>query len=270
MKMVNFFKMHGLGNDFVIFFEKHNFLNNMALKSLSDRKTGIGCDLIVILEQGNNMCDVAAKFFNSDGSEAEICGNALRCVGKLLCERLKKKIVVVETSSGLIEVEALGNNKFQVNLGSPKFEWDKIPLANSCLTNNLNFDLSDLKGGFALNIGNPHVIFFNDSYDEKEFVIQSKKVASSKIFSDGVNVSNVEIKSKNLIFVHTYERGCGLTRACGSGACASVVASNKLDLCGKKVRVRMNGGELEVEISDDNHILMIGNAVEVFRGEIKI
>ena len=270
MKQVNFFKMHGLGNDFVIFFEKHNFLDKIVLKNLSDRKTGIGCDLIVILEEGNKMCDVVARFFNSDGSEAEICGNALRCVGKLLCERLKRKIVVVETLSGLIEVEALGNNKFQVNLGSPKFDWDKIPLAKSCLTNDLNFNLGNLKGGFALNIGNPHVIFFNNSFDEKEFINQSKKVVSSKLFVNGVNVSNVEIKSKDLIFVHTYERGCGLTRACGSGACASVVASNKLDLCGKKVRVKMNGGELEVEISDDNHILMIGNAVEVFRGEIKI
>ena len=270
MKKVNFFKMHGQGNDFVIFFEKHNFLDKVALKNLSDRKTGIGCDLIVILEQGNRMCDVVAKFFNSDGSEAEICGNALQCVGKLMYERLKKKIVVIETLSGLIEVEALGNDKFQVNLGSPKFEWDKIPLANSCLTNDLNFDLRNLKGGFALNIGNPHVVFFNDSFDEKEFIHQSKKVASSKIFSDGVNVSNVEIKSKDLIFVHTYERGCGLTRACGSGACASVVASNKLELCNKKVRVKMNGGELEVEISVDNHILMIGNAKVVYKGEIKI
>ena len=138
------------------------------------------------------------------------------------------------------------------------------------MTNDLNFNLGNLKGGFALNIGNPHVIFFNNSFDEKEFINQSKKVVSSKLFVNGVNVSNVEIKSKDLIFVHTYERGCGLTRACGSGACASVVASNKLDLCGKKVRVKMNGGELEVEISDDNHILMIGNAVEVYKGEIKI
>ncbi len=270
MKNVNFYKMHGLGNDFVIFFEKHNFLEKETIKSLSDRRTGIGCDLIVVLEDGNEIYDSSAKFFNSNGTEAEICGNALRCVGKLLYEKLKKNILVVETMSGLIEVEVLGNNKFQVDLGSPRFEWDQIPLTRSCLTNDLNFNLGNLQGGFALNLGNPHIIFFNNSFNEKEFIRHSKKVASSKIFVDGVNVSNVEIKSKEFIVAHTYERGCGLTKACGSGACASVVAANKLNLCNKKVTVKMTGGELEVEISDDDHILMIGHAVEVYKGEITI
>ncbi len=272
MDLVNFLKMHALGNDFVIILmEDEVQISKKIIENLSNREKGVGCDLVVFLqEKKDNFSDLKASFYNSDGSEAEVCGNALRCIGKYFFRKSKKKNIVVETISGLIDIEEESKDKIIVDLGTPKFGWKEIPLGHNVDNYNMEIKLDYLKGGFALNIGNPHLGFFVDELVEKRFVSNCKNLINDSLFPQGINVSAVKIISRNQISSMTFERGVGMTSACGTGACASVIASNKKNFCEKKVNVHMRGGNLDVEISNDNHIFMIGNAVEVFEGRIDL
>ena len=272
MTEFKFLKAHGLGNDFVIFTE-HSELNisKELVKFLSDRKKGVGCDLTVFLNKSeNNYSDLVARFFNKDGSEAEVCGNALRCIGNYYFKKFNKKNVTVETNSGLIDVEKNISEKISVDLGKPNISWDKIPIKIDVDTQNLDFDFDYLKGGFAVNVGNPHVIFFVHNLNESELKKDSEKIIKTNFFPSGVNVSIVKVISRNKVNILTYERGVGITDACGSGAGASVFASNKLNFCDKNVEVSMAGGNLFVEITRDEHILTIGEAKDVFVGQINL
>lgn len=272
MTEFKFLKAHGLGNDFVIF-TKHSKLNisKKLVKFLSDRKKGVGCDLTVFLNKSeNNYSDLVARFFNKDGSEAEVCGNALRCIGNYYFKKFNKKNVTVETNSGLIDVEKNISEKISVDLGKPNISWDKIPIKIDVDTQNLDFDFDYLKGGFAVNVGNPHVIFFVDNLNESELKKDSEKIIKTNFFPNGVNVSIVKVLSRSKVNILTYERGVGITDACGSGAGASVFASNKLNFCDKNVEVSMAGGNLFVEITRDEHILTIGEAKDVFVGQINL
>ena len=272
MTEFNFLKAHGLGNDFVIFFEQQRIIiSDDLIKSISNRKTGIGCDLVAFVNQSkNNYSDLTAKFLNKDGSEEEICGNALRCIGKHYFQEKKKNNVTIETMSGLIYIEDFSKDSVIVDLGKPNLEWDKIPIKFQSDTKNLGINLNYLKDGFALNVGNPHVIFFVKDINEKHLESDSKELLSSGLFPQGANISIVEIVSQNQIKTLTFERGVGITQACGSGAGASVFASNKMNCCNSKVKVIMNGGKLDVEITKDDHILTIGDAKQVFEGKIEL
>ena len=231
----------------------------------------MGCDLTVFLNKSeNNYSDLVARFFNKDGSEAEVCGNALRCIGNYYFKKFKKKNVTVETNSGLIDVEKNISEKISVDLGKPNILWDKIPIKIDVDTQNLDFDFDYLKGGFAVNVGNPHVIFFVDNLNESELKKDSEKIIKTNFFPNGVNVSIVKVLSRSKVNILTYERGVGITDACGSGAGASVFASNKLNFCDKNVEVSMAGGNLFVEITRDEHILTIGEAKDVFVGQINL
>ncbi len=272
MTEFKFLKAHGLGNDFVIFTEYSNLnISKELVKFLSDRKKGVGCDLTVFLNKSeNNYSDLVARFFNKDGSEAEVCGNALRCIGNYYFKKFNKKNVTVETNSVLIDVEKNISEKISVDLGKPNISWDKIPIKIDVDTQNLDFDFDYLKGGFAVNVGNPHVIFFGDYLNVSELKKDSEKIIKTNFFPSGVNVSIVKVLSRSKVNILTYERGVGITDACGSGAGASVFASNKLNFCDKNVEVSMAGGNLFVEITRDEHILTIGDAKDVFVGQINL
>ena len=231
----------------------------------------MGCDLTVFLNKSeNNYSDLVARFFNKDGTEAEVCGNALRCIGNYYFKKFNKKNVTIETNSGLIDVEKNISEKISVDLGKPNISWDKIPIKIDVDTQNLDFDFDYLKGGFAVNVGNPHVIFFVDNLNESELKKDSEKIIKTNFFPNGVNVSIVKVLSRSKVNILTYERGVGITDACGSGAGASVFASNKLNFCDKNVEVSMAGGNLFVEITRDEHILTIGEAKDVFVGQINL
>ena len=272
MTEFNFLKAHGLGNDFVILSDyTHLEISKKLIEFICDRKIGIGCDLVVFLnETDHNYSDVISRFFNKDGSEAEVCGNALRCIGKNYFKKYNKTNLTVETNSGLIDVEKQSDGHIGVDLGKPNLTWNKIPLNYEIDTSNLNFDLKYLKGGFAINVGNPHLIFFVEKLHKKELEIDSNKILKKNFFPDGVNISAVEIVSNNKINILTFERGIGLTNACGSGAGASAFASFKSKHCDKKIKVNMSGGDLNVEITEDGHILTIGEAALVYEGKINL
>jgi len=269
MKLYNFTKMHGLGNDFLIFPWNEQLPKKTIIKALSSREKGIGCDLIVFLiKLENNIANYKTHFFNHDGTSAEICGNALRCIGKLHYEKFSSKNCLIETDAGLIDVEFNDDNTISVDIGSPKFNWKDIPLIKEIDSFNLGFDLSYLKNGFALNLGNPHLIFIVDKINKTKLREDSMKVRNSKMFPEGVNISIVEILKKNEISILTSERGVGVTKACGTGACASVIATNRMQLVDDKVSVYMPGGFLKVEITSNEHIFMTGGATKVFEGRI--
>ncbi len=272
MDQIKFIKAHGLGNDFVIF-PRHNNLKitKNLIKYISDRKIGVGCDLVVLIsESKNKLSDLVVRFFNRDGSEAEICGNALRCVGRYFNQLTKKKNLTVETDSGLIDIVILNFNQISVDLGKPNLSWDRIPLIKQFDTQNMQFNFDYLKDGFAVNIGNPHVIFFVDEICREKLEADSIKIYKKNYFTKGVNISVAKISSKKKINILTFERGVGITEACGSGAGAAAFASFTLNYCNRNIQVCMSGGNLNVEITKDKHILTIGDAKEVFSGVIEL
>ena len=272
MKSLNFIKMHGLGNDFVIFNSVERKLHDPKfIKKISDRKTGIGCDLVVITRNSDTeYCDIYAKFINSDGTTAEVCGNALRCLGKELFKLKQKKHLVIETDKRLIDIEDYGNGNICVDMGKPKYDCNSIPLSTENNKNAISFNLEYLKIGYALNVGNPHLVFFVEQLNKNLLEKNSKEIENSDFFPEGINISIVKIINKKLVKIMTHERGVGVTQACGSAACASVLIAKEKDYVTDKVCVEMKGGNLNIEITSDNNVLMIGTAKKVFEGIMDI
>ncbi len=272
MKSLNFIKMHGLGNDFVIFNSVERKLHDPKfIKKISDRKTGIGCDLVVITRNSDTeYCDIYAKFINSDGTTAEVCGNALRCLGKELFKLKQKKHLVIETDKRLIDIEDYGNGNICVDMGKPKYDCNSIPLSSENNKNAISFNLEYLKIGYALNVGNPHLVFFVEQLNKNLLEKNSKEIENSDFFPEGINISIVKIINKKLVKIMTHERGVGVTQACGSAACASVLIAKEKDYVTDKVCVEMKGGNLNIEITSDNNVLMIGTAKKVFEGIMDI
>ena len=272
MKSLNFIKMHGLGNDFVIFNSTEKKLHDPKfIKKISDRKTGIGCDLVVITKNSDTeYCDIYAKFINSDGTTAEVCGNALRCLGKEFFKLKQKKHLVIETDKRLIDIEDYGNGNICVDMGKPKYDCNSIPLSSENNNNTISFDLEYLKIGYALNVGNPHLVFFVEQLNKNLLEKNSKEIENLEFFPEGVNISIVKIINKQLVKIMTHERGVGVTQACGSAACASVLIAKEKDYVTDKVCVEMTGGKLNIEITSDNNVLMIGTAKKVFEGIMDI
>lgn len=264
--------MHGLGNDFVIFNSTEKKLHDPKfIKKISDRKTGIGCDLVVITRNSDkDYCDIYAKFINSDGTTAEVCGNALRCLGKHFFELKQKKNLVIETDTRLIDIEDYGNGNICVDMGKPKYDSNSIPLSSEDKNNTISLDLEYLKIGTALNVGNPHLVFFVNQLNKNLLEKNSKEIENLEFFPEGVNISIVQIINKQLVKIITHERGVGVTQACGSAACASVVIAREKDYVMDKVCVEMTGGKLNIEITSDKNVLMIGTAKKVYEGMIDI
>ena len=272
MKSLNFIKMHGLGNDFVIFNSTEKKLHDPKfIKKISDRKTGIGCDLVVITKNSDTeYCDIYAKFINSDGTKAEVCGNALRCLGKEFFKLKQKKHLVIETDKRLIDIEDYGNGNICVDMGKPKYDCNSIPLSSENNNNTISFNLEYLKIGYALNVGNPHLVFFVEQLNKNLLEKNSKEIENLEFFPEGINISIVKIINKQLVKIMTHERGVGVTQACGSAACASVLIAKEKDHVTDKVCVEMTGGKLNIEITSDNNVLMIGTAKKVFEGIMDI
>jgi len=272
MKSLNFIKMHGLGNDFVIYNSKEDGLDDPKfIKEIADRKTGIGCDLVVITRDSDKeYCDIYAKFINSDGTTAEICGNALRCLGKELFKLKEKKQVVIETDKRLIDLEDYGNGNVCVDMGKPNYDCSSIPLSSEDNNNIIDFNLEYLKIGFALNIGNPHLIFFVNQLKKSLLEKDAKEIERLNFFPEGVNISVVKVINDRALKIMTHERGVGVTQACGSAACASVLAAKEKKHVSDKVCVEMTGGKLNIEITNNNHVLMIGKAKKVYEGVMDI
>jgi diaminopimelate epimerase len=259
---VEFIKMHGLGNDFVVLDGRAQALPTMTgplVRALADRHTGIGCDQLVVLE-ASDQADLKARFFNHDGSEVQSCGNASRAIGLLLGQRAE-----VETLGGLIRI-APDSGGITVDMGQPRFEWDQIPLAYPMDTYSMPVAWETLDAPIAVNVGNPHVIFFVADHAAVKLEQLGPEIEHDPLFPERINVNVATIANRQHIRLRVWERGAGETLACGTGACATAIGAMRRGLTDREVTVSLPGGDLKIEWTATGQILMTGPAVESYRG----
>ena len=259
---IDFIKMHGLGNDFVVLDARATALPDLSsaiVRALADRRTGIGCDQLVLIEAATE-ASCAMRIFNHDGSEVEACGNATRAVGLLLGGE-----ATIRTRAGLLRTqEAAGG--IRVDMGEPAFDWDRIPLAYAMDTLSMPVGWEELEHPVAVNVGNPHVVFFVPDNDMVRLEMLGPDIESDPLFPDRVNVGVATVEDRQTIRLRVWERGAGLTRACGTGACAAAIAAIRRNLADRDVTVHLPGGALQIAWGEDGRISMTGDATESFRG----
>jgi len=259
----HFHKMHGLGNDFVIVdARKESFDVTPALaRAIADRRTGVGCDQLIVLEPSES-ADLRMRIWNSDGGEVESCGNATRCVIQLTGAS------TIQSDGGLLEGQDFGA-EVEVSLPQPRFAWDEIPLAYPMDTAALPIAWDGLKHPMALNVGNPHLVFFVPDAREVRLEALGPRIENDPAFPERINV-NVGTYVHNRLKLRTFERGAGETLACGTGACASAVAAIATKRAESPVTVDMSGGSLLVSWAPGEPIRMRGSATHVFEGELDL
>jgi diaminopimelate epimerase len=259
----HFHKMHGLGNDFVIVDAREEaFGVTPALaRAIADRRTGVGCDQLIVLEPSER-ADLKMRIWNSDGGEVESCGNATRCVVQLTGAK------TIDSDGGLIEGESAGA-EVEVSIGEPRFGWEEIPLAYAMDTAALPMAWEELARPMALNVGNPHLVFFVDELEEVPLDVLGPKIEHDPAFPERINVNLAEIEG-DAIRLTTWERGAGLTLACGTGACATAVAAIRTRRANSPVKVTMPGGSLTIAWEPSGPIRMRGSATHVFEGELDL
>ena len=269
------FKMDGLGNDFVIIDRRsHNLnLNKDQIIKICDRNY-IGCDQLIFIQK-NEKKDAGLEFYNSDGSISGACGNGTRCVADLLSKENNDKEIILWTSSGPLKSKILGNNLVETEIGVPKINWNEIPLSKNLDTKNLNIKIIDKNGnehigGTSVNVGNPHVIFFIKNIEDFDLQKIGPEIENHKYFPEKCNVTLAKVINKNLIKVKVWERGAGLTKACGTAACATAVAGNIKGLTDKKTDIEFALGRLSISIDENNSIHMKGPVSDIKDIEIKI
>jgi diaminopimelate epimerase len=262
---IAFTKMHGLGNDFVVLdgrAEPLPALGSAAAAAIADRHTGIGCDQLIVLEP-SQAADFRMRIFNADGGEVEACGNAARAVG-LMHGRPAR----IETTGGLIATSP-ADNGISVDMGKPRFDWKEIPLAYAMDTNPMPLAWEELVRPIAVNVGNPHAVFFVEDCDTVDLARLGPMIETDPVFPERVNVNVATMIDRRHIRLRVWERGVGETRACGTGACATTVAAVRRGLADSPVTVDLPGGPLVIAWGDDDRIVLTGPATESFRGSFE-
>jgi diaminopimelate epimerase len=272
--MTRFRKMHGLGNDFVVFDARKQGLelSDAAARAIADRRFGIGCDQVIVIARGRGKFDAEMKIQNADGGTVESCGNAARCVAGLLMQESGKKSVRIDTVGGALDCSDAGDGLVTVDMGPPKLMWDEVPLAKAADTNmfHLNVDGTNHIAS-ALSVGNPHVVLFVENAESAPVADLGSRIETHPMFPERTNVEFVSSDGDDRLRMRVWERGVGITSACGTGACATAVAAFRRGLTGRKVEIVLDGGTLQIELRErDDHILMTGPTSEVFIGDIDI
>jgi diaminopimelate epimerase len=271
----SFVKMQGLGNDFAIFDGRTSRLEIPAekIRALGDRRLGIGFDQMVIIDPAKSAeSDAFLRIYNADGSEVGACGNATRCIVALLARELGRPAVTIETKAARIE-GLVREDRVVVDMGKVHLEWKDIPLSREEDTLSLSIEKGVLRHPVAVNVGNPHAVFFlqNNDLDRVPLDKLGPEVENHPLFPEKVNVEVAHVLDATRIRMRVWERGAGLTRACGTGACAVAVAGVRRGLSQRRVTVMQEGGDLDIEWREsDSHILMTGAVAEVYRGEIEL
>jgi diaminopimelate epimerase len=272
---ISFYKMNGLGNDFVIIDARRQSVvfSAEAARRIGDRHRGVGFDQLISIERDGHEDDVRMRIWNPDGSPAGACGNGARCVGDLLLSQSGRTSVTLAAPGRLITCRREADGRVTVDMGEPKLDWQDIPLAERMDTRTLDIkvgpiDAPILFGPSAVNMGNPHCIFFVEDAATHELQKIGPMIEHHPLFPDRANISLAQVRSKSDIRLRVWERGAGLTQACGSAACASVVAAARKRLTERQVRVELDGGVLDILWRDDNHVLMTGATELNFTGEL--
>ena len=275
MNKLEAYKMDGLGNDFIIFDKRKKSisLTKDEIVKISDRRN-IGCDQVIFIEKDESN-NAFLKFYNSDGGEISACGNGSRCAAYLLMKENNNEKISLKTKVGTLQAELDDKNSVSINMGQPNFEWKKIPLLKEMDNKNLKIkikstDGKELVGGFSLSIGNPHVIFFVEDFNQFNIKEIGPEVENHNYFPEKCNVTLASIKNKKLVKVKVWERGAGLTKACGTAACATAVSGAVLNLNERHVDIEFKEGLLNIDWKANNNIYMTGKVSEVKKITVNI
>lgn len=267
-----FEKMHGLGNDFVVIDGRETpvALTAEAVRAIADRKTGVGFDQMILIEHGRDGADAVMRILNADGSEVEACGNAARCVGHVLMGEGGRDRVTIDTQGGRIQARAGANGLVTVDMGPVKTDWREIPLAEEYDTLAVEVGVGPLESATCINVGNPHAVFFVADAETVDLDTYGPQVEHHPLFPDRINVEAVHINPDGSIRMRVWERGVGITRACGTGACAALAAAARRGRTGREAVVHLDGGPLHIAWPEDGpdagHVLMTGPVAHAFSG----
>lgn len=259
-----FLKMHGLGNDFVVIDARgrENPVTAALARAVGDRYFGVGFDQLVVLRDADD-ADVAVDFWNSDGSAADACGNASRCVSRLIMDETGKDHLTLRTGRGLLQAVDAGNRLISVNMGQPQLVWNEIPLAEDVDLNALPIEGAPGAAG----MGNPHCVFVVQDAESVPLETIGPKIEHHPLFPERTNVEFIQILDRENIRMRVWERGGMITKACGSGACAAAVVAHRKGLTERKVTLHLDGGELMIDWRDDG-VWMTGPTQLVFSGRL--
>ena len=271
MQKIPFIKMHGLGNDFVIIDARaHSITISPAqILDLADRRRGVGFDQLVLLHPSTTT-DIRMQIFNADGSEVGACGNASRCVARLVMEETGAEECTLETAAGILEASRISEDTVEIDMGLAKLDWRDIPLSQPVDTLALPLQTGSLSNPVAVNMGNPHCVFFTEDVAALDIKALGAPIEIHSLFPERTNVEFVQVLDVKTLRMRVWERGVGITEACGTGACAAAVAAFRKGLVERCVTVILDGGNLEIEYLKDGHVLMRGTAVRSFTGVIAL
>jgi len=271
-----FVKMHGCGNDFVILDERPRSLalSPRRAAALADRRVGIGCDQLIVIAapaaEDVSGADAFMRIHNPDGSEAGACGNATRCVADILARQTGRRAMTIGTVSGELAAVVQPDGSVQVDMGRPWLEWSDIPLALPMDTLRLDLSAGPVSSPAAASMGNPHATFFVEDVAAVPIPLIGPALEHDRLFPERANIGFAQVLNADTIRLRVWERGAGLTLACGSGACASLVNAHRRGLTHRSARVIMDGGRLWIEWRDDGHVLMTGPVTTSFRGQVDL
>ena len=272
--MTAFLKMHGLGNDFVVFDARDAAVNltPLQVKGVANRHFGVGCDTVVVIRPGGAAADAVVQFYNADGSESESCYNASRCIARLLMDERGLARVKLSTKGGLLLASDAGKGLVTIDIGQPRMDWSQVPLAEERDTANFLLEVgSSSVPVSAVSMGNPHCVLFVPDAVNAPVAVLGPKIEISPLFPNRTNVEFAQVLDRAKIRMRVWERGVGVTLACGTGACATAVSAIRRGLADRKVEVVLDGGTLLIEWrEEDGHVLMTGPAVTVFRGRLEL
>jgi diaminopimelate epimerase len=275
-----FTKMHGLGNDFVVIDARRGKpaagveISAARAAAIADRRTGVGCDQFILIEDApDGESHAFMRIRNADGGEVDACGNATRCIGAVLLDEIDGEEVRVRTGADLLTVRRAGYGLVTVDMGIPRGDWDDIPLAAEADTLHLDLSCGPLSDPAAVSMGNPHATFFVDEIDSVPIALVGPELEHDPIFPERANIGVAQILAPDRMRLRVWERGAGLTSACGTGACAAVVNANRRDLAGRRMVVVVDGGELLIDWREDRpgeqgRVFMTGPAATSFSGTI--
>jgi len=272
---IPFRKMNGLGNDFVVLDARRNSIGVAPedARRISDRGKGPGCDQVIVLEPSKK-ADLFMRIFNADGSEVEACGNAARCIALLVAQESGRPDVTVETRAGLLKAQVASADSVVIDMGQPRFAWEDIPLAEPFAdTTGIELQMGPiddpiLHSPSVVNVGNPHAIFWVDDVEAYDLARFGPLLENHPVFPERANISLAHVTARDALTLRTWERGAGLTKACGTAACAAAVAAARKGLTDRQVTVTLPGGNLFIDWTANDHILMRGPAELEFEGTL--
>ncbi len=270
MRPIPFHKMHGLGNDFVVIDERQESvsLSPAQILRIADRHRGVGFDQLIRVERAAN-ADARLVFLNADGSEAGACGNGTRCAARLLMDELGRDALVLDSPAGFLPARRAADGQVTVEMPPPRLDWQDIPLAVACDTLEVPLELEGLPRPVAVSMGNPHAVFFVPDLGAIDVARLGALLERHPIFPDRANIGFAQVQGRQAIRLRVFERGAGLTLACGSGACAALVAAVRRGLVSSPAALILDGGSLEIDWDGEGPVLMTGPTALSFSGALQ-